>query len=419
MVKSSSTSKKYPEPSMVNLRFKFAVIISRHQQMKFAFHHLKSQIQSGLLEAEDVFASLAVPLMKLVGMKTGELAEEGRISTVIIDKDIRVEATVFAESRYATDGSYKEDCYESKVTLAGKELIQKQKLQLMQLICLLKQIETQVNSSHNNIFQTIFYHRDSTRRFFQKIMAVLVDIHQSGTGTNHDPVVITMKFLRASLERVNLAFDSVEGGVEDLIYNLGEQICAPMMEYVKNLKAEMTAGPFLHLLASVEKMGGELRNRKLELEQERRKVRQAEEKKLEALSMLKKSEESIKKMKDYLNSILAARRNCMEYFSTPKLKGVDQDQATDEGLLWELRSKKRKCQTLDSPLGPQELNRIGFNNYSHKSRRVRPQITGRPITRNYARGLTPKTTCLDSRLLLGSSPSMMPQKVLTRKHITP
>lgn len=40
-----------------------------------------------MMEAEEVFASLAIPLMKLVGLKTAEMSTEGRFSTIIIQTD--------------------------------------------------------------------------------------------------------------------------------------------------------------------------------------------------------------------------------------------------------------------------------------------------------------------------------------------
>lgn len=40
---------------------------------------------SKILKAEEVFSSLAIPMMKLVGLKTVEMAKEGRFSTFIID----------------------------------------------------------------------------------------------------------------------------------------------------------------------------------------------------------------------------------------------------------------------------------------------------------------------------------------------
>ena len=40
-----------------------------------------------MMEAEEVFGSLEIPLMKLVGLKTAEMSTEGRFSTIIIQTD--------------------------------------------------------------------------------------------------------------------------------------------------------------------------------------------------------------------------------------------------------------------------------------------------------------------------------------------
>lgn len=48
-----------------------------------------------VVKAEDVFTSLALPLMKLVGLKTVEMAEEGRFSTIITDTN-RSHSQVFS-----------------------------------------------------------------------------------------------------------------------------------------------------------------------------------------------------------------------------------------------------------------------------------------------------------------------------------
>ncbi|KAH7867376.1 hypothetical protein Vadar_032622 [Vaccinium darrowii] len=93
------TSRKSPSPSTAELRSKLSRIFSRHEQMKLAFHHLKSQIKIGLLEAEDVFESLAIPLMRLVGLKTVEMAKEGRFSSIVTDMDANSEGSWRNESR--------------------------------------------------------------------------------------------------------------------------------------------------------------------------------------------------------------------------------------------------------------------------------------------------------------------------------
>ncbi|KAM1577600.1 hypothetical protein ACFX1Z_039253 [Malus domestica] len=41
-------------------------------------------VRDKMLEAEEVFASLTIPLMKLVGLQTPEMVTEGRFSTIVI-----------------------------------------------------------------------------------------------------------------------------------------------------------------------------------------------------------------------------------------------------------------------------------------------------------------------------------------------
>lgn len=43
-------------------------------------------------KAEDVFLSLSIPLMSLVGLKTVEMAEEGRFSSIIMNDSCRTQA---------------------------------------------------------------------------------------------------------------------------------------------------------------------------------------------------------------------------------------------------------------------------------------------------------------------------------------
>ncbi|GJU35763.1 hypothetical protein Tco_1184117 [Tanacetum coccineum] len=55
----------HPSSMAKKLHYKLARVVSRHDHLKLSFKHLKTQIEIGLLEAEDVFSSLAVPLMTL------------------------------------------------------------------------------------------------------------------------------------------------------------------------------------------------------------------------------------------------------------------------------------------------------------------------------------------------------------------
>ncbi|KAJ6358599.1 hypothetical protein OIU76_000336 [Salix suchowensis] len=74
-----------PSPSREVLQSKLTKLVSRHEQMKISYLQLKSQIDTGLHQAEEVFASLSIPLIKLVGLKTVEMASEDRFTTIVID----------------------------------------------------------------------------------------------------------------------------------------------------------------------------------------------------------------------------------------------------------------------------------------------------------------------------------------------
>ncbi|KAG5537308.1 hypothetical protein RHGRI_024678 [Rhododendron griersonianum] len=405
------TSRRSPRPSTAELRSKLSRIFSRHEKMKVAFNHLKSQIKTGLLEAEDVFESLAIPLMRLVGLKTVEMAEEGRFSTIVTN----------------TDSNPRVESYTTKATMASKELLQKQRLQLTQLVHLLRKIESQVNSSQDDILQNLADHQASIHKFFQRGIAYITAVHQ--TGQSNGTFLAALKLFKATFDHMDAALGSVEKGVEDMMYQLAEQMCNPMVEYVKGLKAEMASGTCPRLLAIVEDMGGAMRNGKMELEEARKKVQVAEERNLEALCRLKESEERTRRMKDYLGYFLEAKKGSMEHkvpsqvwLITCQFFGMEEDRAKDESLLWELLKMKRKHKAPDSPIGPQELlstGVMGLNNNHLKSTRVSPPVCSRPITRNYMRGISPQTPCSEYCLPLGSSPTVPTQQVLSRKRITP
>lgn len=360
-------------------------------------------------------------------MKTVEMAKEGRFSSIVTDMDANSEGSWRNESRsektrlnspcanHGGDEAHQihemeVESYTIKATMASQELLQKQSLQLTQLIHLLRKIETQVNSSQDDILQNLVDHQASIHKFFQRAIAYITAVHQ--TGQSNDIFLAALKLFKATFDRMDAALGSVERGVEDMMYQLAEQMCNPMVEYVKGLKAEMTSGTCPRLLGIVEDMGGAMRNGKMELEEARKKVKVAEERNHEALSRLKESEERTRRMKEYLGLFLESKRGSSEHNVPHQVLAVEKDEAKDDKLLWELRKMKRKYKAPQSPIGPQELLCMGLNNHHLNS-------TSRPNTRSYLRGISPQTPCLQYPLSLGSSPSVATRQVLSRKRITP
>lgn len=395
-------------PSIAALRSKFSRIASQHEQLKIAFNHLNFQIRTGLHEAEDVFASLAIPLMKLVGLKTVEMAEEGKFSTIIIDNsssyaqrnEIGSETVARSDGAYKipNTGKFEEENYTAKAITVGKELMLKQKMQLMQLVHLLRQVEAQVKSSHNDILLTFNDNRASIQKIFQKAVACVSAVHEENNATSF----LVLNLLKYIFEHVGAALGSVLHGVEVFMHDLTSNMCNPMVEYAKGLKAEVTSGSCLRLLTTVEEMGGIMRTRRLELEEARKKMRVAEESRLVALSKLKESEEFVRKMSTLRSFLSESNKASEEYPSQQKLACLEDCQGKDEKLLWELLKKKRKYKAPMSPLGAVGIFDMGSSGRNLKSMRVRPSIH----TRRTSEMLSPQTPCMVPLIPLDSSPSM-------------
>ncbi|XP_070016367.1 uncharacterized protein [Nicotiana sylvestris] len=396
------TSSPTPSPSIGDLRVKFSRIVSQHEQLKIAFNQLDFQIRTGLQEAADVFESLANPLMKLVGLKTVEMAEEGKFSTVVVDYN-HFCADDFnrnengAETMVRNEASeIEEEGYMNRAKTVGKELIQKQEMQLKHLIHLLRQVEAQVNSSQTNILQTLSDHQTSIHNVFKKAVAYVSAIHQR--GENDSTSVITIQLLKYIFRLVVATLSSVESGVDNLADELARKMCSPMVDYVKGLNLEIRSGRCHHLLSIVEEMGGAMRTGRIELEEARKKARVAEHTRLDALHKLMKLEEMARKHQ----FLLEAKNGSKEQFEHEK----DQDHAKEDKLLWELLKKKRK---LGMGNGSSKPCGLALSQLSPQTPRLVPSSS--PTCSSNGHHLLPK-------IPLGSSPSVTypqrkPQKKIT------
>lgn len=229
-----------------------------------------------------------------------------------------------------------EEGYMNRAKTVGKELIQKQEMQLMQLIHLLRQVESQVNTSQTNILQTLSDHQTSIHSIFKKAVAYVSAIHQRGENNGTS---LTIQLLKHIFRLVVTTLSSVECGVDNLVDELATRMCRPMVDYVKGLKLEVTSGRCHCLLGIVEEMGGAMRTGRTELEEARKRARIAEHNRLEALYKLKESEEMAMKYQGFL---WKAKNGSKEQLVQEKVVVKDQDHAKEDSLLWELLKKKRK-----------------------------------------------------------------------------
>ncbi|KAK2662217.1 hypothetical protein Ddye_000791 [Dipteronia dyeriana] len=221
-----------------------------------------------------------------------------------------------------------------------------------------------------------------------------------------------LKLLQGLFHYMGIVFGSVESGVEELMQSLAAHICNPMVEYVKGFNADMKFGTCMHLSATVEEMEMELRNGRLELEEAKKRIRVAEEVKVEALSKLNDTHERVGRLNELLEFLSENKIEPREFSVPYKFLGMEEGQENDDKLLWEL-SRKRKYKAPESPMGPPQLLSLEPNTKQSKSRSLNSHRAG---TWNRTRGLQgPQAT----RIPLGSSPSAAIQRFVSRKRITP
>ncbi|KAK6262040.1 hypothetical protein QUC31_007856 [Theobroma cacao] len=410
--------------STAEIGVKLKRLVSQQEQVKIAYHQLKLQIKIGLAEAEEVFSSLAIPLMKLVGLKTEEMAEEGRFTTIIVDADF---SPGFCRSRLITESPVvsptaaggewdnqihrEEESWATKATTAGKEFFEKQQTQLVHL---LRQIENRVSSHGDDILESLATWRGFLQKLFQKASNFM-----SLQSQNHDTILITRKLLQVIYDKTDAVLSSVEDGIQSLMQDLTKQMCNPMVDYVKGLKADLKFGTCARLLAIVDEMERSMRNGRIELEEARRRIKIAEEGRIKALCKLKESEEKMMRLNEYLEFLAGIEKEHIEHLVSQKFFGREEAEANDYKLVWELQRKKRKFETPGSPMGPKELLYFESNKKRHQSRRERPAFSHSPVIGSHLQALSPQTPCLDTRIPLGLSPSSAIQHVVWRKRISP
>ncbi|GMI76660.1 hypothetical protein like AT5G61865 [Hibiscus trionum] len=416
--------------STASIGAKLTRLASQHDKVKIAYQQLKLQIKIGLGEAEDVFSSLAIPLMKLVGLKTEEMAEEGRFSTIVVDADFSpgqgfrlngfttesplISPTV-AGREWSNQIYRKEESNVANAMIAGKEFYEKQQTQLLQLVHLLRQVENRVNSHQEDILQTLDTQRDSLQNLFRKAVYYIYAVHNQ----NQDIFLITLKLLQHIFYKTDAVLSSVEDNVKGLMEDLAERMCIPMAEYVKGLKTDLKIGTCARVLDTLDKMERSMRNGRIELEEARERVRVAEEGRIKALCKLKETEEKVRKMKEYHEFLAAIQKQHIAQHASHKFIGMEEAEAKDNNLVWELQRKMRRFRTPGSPMGPKELLYFESNNKQHQPTRARPSSHHRPVIQSNFHALGPETSCLDTRIPLGSSPSSAVQQVASRKRINP
>ncbi|CAN8251953.1 unnamed protein product [Cochlearia groenlandica] len=378
-----------------DLRSKLATLVDRNHKVKLAYNQLQSQIKFGLLEAGEVFDSLAIPLIKLVGLKTTEMESEGRLSTFLFNTERSAQNGARSGNINHQIPRSKEEDYVAKAESARKEILHKHKEQLRQLVHMLRHIETQVNLHREDIMEIVDSRRTFFQEFIQKSLYYLSSVHNQ----NHDTFPVTVKLFRVLFTNINKVLGSVDSGVNDLMQALAKNMCNPMTKYVGNLAAEIKLGPCVQLMNVVNEMERANADTRRELQDARERIRLAEETKTEALSRLKNAEDQVLRMTSSVRFLPpASQKKQPQHSITGKRMSIGGSRENEEKLLWDLLSKRRKQQEPESPMGPKELIKQG-------NTKQKPLVYNRPRTRNQTR-LSSQITRPDGLIPLGLSPSV-------------
>ncbi|KAI3904226.1 hypothetical protein MKW92_053969 [Papaver armeniacum] len=433
-------AQKPQTPLPVDLRKKILKIVHHHGQLKTSFHALKSQIKTGLLDAGDVFNSLSIPLMKLVGLKTEEM--ELDFPANFLENWIVIFNYLHLH----------EENYSERIRKARNEVTEKQRVQLQKLVHLLRKIEIHVNTRQDDILETLNRHSHSIHNIFQKSASYLTNVHRIAR-TNNDQcettalIAMVLKLLRGIFEQMNSVTGSVEDGVKDLICELAEKMCKPMVDYVQEIKAEIaTGGTLKKLLDVVGEMERVILDGRLKLEAVKKEAIIEKARKFEALSRLKESEEKRLALSELFGLLLKAKENFKEpLLLQHKLLALEEDQIVDESirslLKTALKNSNNKVQSKfpTSPWGTSELLKfvpaapgkktheklISRGNYQNKlsTAVVEPVVINQNLRRttgSMTRTLrsqmgTPGNLSSDCWPSLGSSPSVLVNHCQQRK----
>ncbi|MQM09052.1 hypothetical protein Taro_041915 [Colocasia esculenta] len=303
---------------------KLQEVIRRHQECKAAFQDLRSQIKAGLLEASDVFDSLSVPLMKLVGLKAEEMAKDGKSSTIIVNPDfqnmrfssIPPEAIGLAQGSavsgcsrwswdkqgngFAQDRAVPGELYrrlDEEVVRYGiqaketcNEISEKQKINTQRLVRQLRGIGVHLNTRQESIHTTLDSTRASFCQFIERAASVLASYSRAGqqqphhAPAGHDATVgLATKVLHAAYKHVSSALKDMEDEADLLLRSLAEATCGPMMDHITELRADAESGAPARLSALVGEMEAALRELRVETAVARKRARLAEEERAEAM----------------------------------------------------------------------------------------------------------------------------------------
>ncbi|XP_031487366.1 uncharacterized protein LOC116255632 isoform X2 [Nymphaea colorata] len=305
---------------MAGLRQKLDHVVRLHEESKSAFRILESHIKAGLLEAEEIFASLSVPLMRLVDLKSKEMAVEGRSCTIVV-KD-----SVCKDAGKVASGAESE----------SRRIAESEERRFNQLISFLRTTESTVNSHLEAIHQRLANRRSSLHKAHQAIVSRLANASQEAAAST--PLLLAINVQRATFRSFDGALLSVGGEVQSAICRMAEDVCRPLLGLAREMKADGVAEASRRLMAAVVEMEAVVTRRGVELEEARRRIQAEEEANRSARKRLADCEREVRNLRQ---KVEAWEQGFCRSFQdrvggAAQHHAAEKHQFLDDKLLWQL-----------------------------------------------------------------------------------
>ncbi|MCO5594311.1 hypothetical protein L7F22_048340 [Adiantum nelumboides] len=268
-----------------------AKLCSAWQQLaasKECFRMLKQDLLQGMAEANDIFNSMSVPLVRLVGLKSQQLAEQGRQTSVCLSPPVQSEILqAYSPSDLGSDNRKRgcSEAWQSALSIPEEDLTAQaaqhveefsllQKQQLRQLVGVVKAVEKLVRSQEEVITEKfqgcesyLVNLQQSSLVNFKSLHQQVLDMRQQDSRVTYRLRVaeqsyqalmsLALKIQESGIDRVRKNLLDVKIEVEGMVNELASSMCKPVVSFLKELRrnndAFMVVSKLQRLVAEIDR----------------------------------------------------------------------------------------------------------------------------------------------------------------------
>ncbi|MCO5591688.1 hypothetical protein L7F22_045679 [Adiantum nelumboides] len=272
--------------------FMEAKLCSAWQQLaasKECFRILKQDLLQGMAEANDIFNSMSVPLVRLVGLKSQQLAEQGRQTSVCLSPPVQSEILqAYSPPALGLDNRKRRcsEAWQSALSMPEEDLTAQaaqhveeftllQKQQLRQLVGVVKTVEKLVRSQEEVITERfqgcesyLVNLQQSSLVNFKSLHQQVLDMRQQDSRVAYRLRVaeqsyqalmsLALKIQESGIDRVRKNLLDVKFEVEGMVNELASSMCKPVVSFLKELR---TNNDTFMVVSKLQRLVGEIDRR--------------------------------------------------------------------------------------------------------------------------------------------------------------